>query len=85
MCFYPCGNTIGCSSTCVNGTAHVFPGFNPGGGTDFDHDLAVLNLNTDVTNLLGIAPRRVGASPTLGATLYLVGFGCSSEGGTDYG
>ena len=90
ICFYPCGCVNNCAGTCINGTPQIYPGFNPNqhNPEDFDHDLAVLNLAQDVTTLgLGpyMVPRRIGATPVVGAGIQLVGYGVSSRLGTDYG
>jgi hypothetical protein len=101
ICFYPCGNINNCNATCVNGTAHIYPPYQPTKvpdditatptELDFGHDLAVLTFDSDVTQLgLGpyMVPRRINTPsfpPSANENIQLVGYGVSSPGGSDYG
>jgi len=77
FCSYPCGVVSQCDGQCSLGTVHHYTGYDTG-HADFEHDTAIINLDRDFTNFYGIVPRRFGAAPIDGASITLVGFGCSS-------
>lgn len=73
FCAYPCGGAT-CDRVCANGFFRLHPGYN---GSDFDYDVAVLRLGFDFPAATGIVPRRIGASPAEGASIFLIGYGRS--------
>jgi hypothetical protein len=83
FCTSKCGNVSGCGGTCAAGTARRFPGYQ--GDGDFDHDLAIVQLNQDFTSLTGAVPDMIGGPMSEGAQFFLDGYGCTDPNDSSAG
>ena len=78
FCVYPCANLSGCTPQCADGFVIRDPAYTESSSvTRFDHDAAIVKLASDFTTLTGIQPRRIGSTPGEGASMRLVGYGCT--------